>query len=95
VKKILQLCEVDRYAKGVVPCPQGNPQEECDWMYNDNYACVIISDNVMHNQMTHIGWTSLEAVHEMESYQAAISVVHNIFESIADDKTNIMTISQT
>jgi hypothetical protein len=98
IKRILELCEVDAYALGQIPKPtRGNDQEERNWKYNDNYAAVIISNNITATQMIHVGqcstantmWSNLEAVHEMKGHQTVMEVLCNIFQSIAKDDTDI------
>ena len=96
MRRVLQLCEVEEYVDGHVPRP-GDALEARNWDWNDNYAQVIIMNNISQNEMVHVGqcktansmWNSLEAVHESKGHQTIIAIIRNLFHTIATDNTNI------
>jgi hypothetical protein len=65
---------------GTTPCPD-DPEGAKNWDYNDNYAQVLIVNNIASTEMVHIGqcktaqamWDSFEAVHNSKGHQTIIS----------------------
>jgi hypothetical protein len=85
MKRILRLCGVERYAAGTVMRPI-DPAGSKIWEYNDNYAQVVIVNNISSTEMVHISqcmnvhamWQSLEAVHKAKGHQTMIAVIRNV-----------------
>ena len=71
MRRVLRLCGVEAYVDGAVPIPQGTTSL-ANWVYNDNYAQVIITNNVASPEMLFVTkcdtartmWKSLEDIHE-------------------------------
>ena len=97
---ILENCDLDTYVRGEVPRPnrvtdQGNFKA---WRYNDNYAKLLITNNVKEDQMNHINhcstshemWDCLVAVHESRGHQTIISYIRSLIHTIASEEDNII-----
>ena len=71
--------------------------EARNWDWNDNYAQVIIMNNISQEETVHVGqcrtanlmWNSLEVVHESKGHQTIIAIICNLFHTVAKDNTNI------
>ena len=71
--------------------------EARNWDWNDNYAQVIILNNISQEETVHVGWcrtanlmwNSLEVVHESKVHQTIIAIICNLFHTVAKDNTNI------
>jgi len=87
---------VESYAEGKIPQPSDAKSAE-DWKFNDNYAQVIIMNNITSTEMVHVSqcmtakamWDSLEAVHESKGHQTIVSIIRNLFHTRADEESNI------
>ena len=96
MKRVLRLCSVESYAEGKIPQPSDAKSAE-DWKFNDNYAQVIIMNNITSTEMVHVSqcmtakamWDSLEAVHESKGHQTIVSIIRNLFHTKADEESNI------
>ena len=96
MRRVLQLCEVEDYVDGQIPRPF-DAMEARNWDWNDNYAQVIIMNNISQEEMVHVGrcrtanlmWNSLEAVHESKGHQTIIAIIRNLFHTVAKENTNI------
>ncbi len=99
MKRVLRLCGVEDYAEGKVGRPE-NTMDAANWDYNDNYAQVIIVNNISSTDMVHLGqcdtanamWSSLKAMHESKDHQTIIAVfrkIRNLFHTASEDNTNI------
>jgi hypothetical protein len=94
---IFNLCDIEGYIDGQIPCPANSTQAK-NWHFNDNYSKLIIMNNITSLQMIHIGecktahlmWASLQAVHEARGHLTIMSIMHNLFHTIAGDNTNII-----
>ncbi len=96
---MLKLCGVDPYVQGKVKCPEEtiDPESADNWVFNDTYAKLLITNNVEPAQMVHVGqcstshemWASLVAVHESKGHQTTISYMRNLFHTTADEGDNI------
>ena len=73
ILRILRLCEVEDFVTGTVNRPDDkNSEDGKNWSFNDNYAQVVIVNNITASEMVHVGqcktakniWNNLEAVHE-------------------------------
>ena len=96
MRRVLWLCEVEDYVDGQIPRPL-DAMEARNWDWNDNYAQVIIMNNISQEEMVYVGrcgtanlmWNSLEAVHESKGHQTIIAIIRNLFHTVAKDNTNI------
>jgi hypothetical protein len=92
MKRVLRLCGVNAYAEGTVEIPTDAKGVE-DWEYNDNYAQIMIINNVTSTEMVHVSqcntakavWDSLEAVHETKGHQTIVSIIRNLFHTKAEE----------
>ena len=93
---ILRVCDVVPYVAGKVPRPS-DAKQASNWDYNDDYAKILIENNILSSQMIHTSqcttacamWDSLEAVHQSKGHEATIAIMRNLFHTIADNNTNI------
>ena len=96
IKRVLRLCGVETYAKGKIQCPADAAEAE-NWKYNDNYAQVMIINNITSTEMVHVGqcdtakamWDNLEVVHESKGHQTIVSIIRNLFHTKADEDSDI------
>jgi hypothetical protein len=93
MKRVFRYCRVEEYITGTIY----RPEEDEDvvgtknWDYNDNYAQMMIVNNITSSEMVHIGqcsnakamWDNLEAVHESQGHQTIVSVIRNLFHTHA------------
>jgi len=96
---MLKLCSVEPYVQGKVKCPEEtiDPEGADNWVFNDTYAKLLITNNIEPAQMVHIGqcsishemWASLVAVYESKGHQTTISYMCNLFHTTADEGNNI------
>lgn len=97
MKIILRYCRVDQYVNGNIPYPE-DPEKRDIWKQKDGYAQVMISNNITSGQMIHLSqcetayamWNSLEAVYEARGTQTIIAIARNLYQTVADDSTNIV-----
>jgi hypothetical protein len=80
------------------PNPPTDPKI-CDlWDSNDIYAQILITNNILKDQMVHVTrlntahaiWQSLQAIHETRDYQVAISIQHTLFRQCVSDGNDII-----
>ena len=96
MKRVLTLCGVKEYVEGKIEKPTDTKGIK-NWEFNDNYAQVIIVNNITTIEMVHVSkcdtakemWDSLEAVHESKGHQTIVSIIRNLFHTKADEDTNI------
>ena len=96
MKRILRLCGVEGYAEGTIKRPDSAPDAD-NWDYNDNYAQILIVNNVAQTEMIHVGqsvtahavWSNLEAVHESKGHQTITAIIRNLFRTTAEEDANI------
>ena len=96
MKRVLRLCGILAYAEGKVPIP-GDTKSAKNWEFNDNYAQVMIINNITSAETVHVSqcltakamWDSLEAVHETKGHQTIVSIIWNLFHTKADEESNI------
>jgi len=96
---MLKLCGVDHYVRGAIKCPDNNsdPLGAENWVFNDTYAKLLITNNIEGVQMVHIGqcatshemWGSLVAMHESKGHQTTISYMRNLFHTTAEEGDDI------
>ena len=53
MKRVLRLCGVEAYAEGSVVRPADTKGAE-NWEFNDNYAQVMIINNITSSEMMHV-----------------------------------------
>jgi hypothetical protein len=96
MRRVLRLCGVEAYAEGTIETP-GDTKSAKNWDFNDNYAQVMIINNISTTEMVHISqcvtakamWDSLEAVHETKGHQTIVSIIRNLFHTKADEDSDI------
>lgn len=96
--RALRLCGVEGYAEGKMKRPE-NPQDADNWDYKDNYAQLLILNNISSTDVVHVGpcatanamWVSLEAEHDPESsgHQTLPAVGRSLFRTVAGEGANI------
>jgi len=82
MRRIFWLCEIEAYADGSIKIPD-DIKGAADWRFNDNYAQVIIANNITSTEMVHVSqcftasamWDNLEAVHESKGHQTIVSII--------------------
>jgi hypothetical protein len=98
ITRVLKLCGVAEYVTGTVKRPVDNDSDDGqNWLFNDNYAQVVIVNNITASEMVHVGqcktaheiWDNLEAVHESKGHQTIVSIIRNLFHTRADDESNV------
>lgn len=89
---------MEDFVTGTVNRPVDKDSEDRkNWSFNDNYAQVLIVNNITASEMVHVGqcktakniWNNLEAVHESKGHQTIVSIIRNLFHTKADDNSNI------
>ena len=83
-----------------MPRPDKNisPDDAETWTENDNYAQVIITQNLSKGQMIHVArldtsadmWLALQAIHETKGHLSAIAAQHALFGTHAEEGDNIV-----
>ena len=53
MKRVLRLCGVEEYARGTIDIPN-DTVSAANWRWNDNYAQVMIINNILTTEMVHI-----------------------------------------
>src|ERR1700760_1180152 len=94
IKRVFRVCGVEAYIDGTIARPDSGENLEA-WEHNDNYAQLLIINNVATSQMVHVGqnttanaiWLSLEVVHESKGHQTIIAIIRNLFHTVASDET--------
>ena len=98
ITRLLKLSGVEEYITGTIKEPVDKSSENAkNWSFNDNFAQVIIVNNITSAEMVHVGqcktakdiWDNLEAVHESKGHQTIVSIIRNLFHTKADDESNI------
>jgi hypothetical protein len=82
MRRVLRLCEVDAYVEGKIDRPD-DAKNAANWKFNDNYAQIMIINNITSTEMVHVGqcdtakgmWDNLEAVHESKGHQTIVSII--------------------
>ena len=93
---ILRLCGVAEYIEGNILRPKDETDAK-NWDFNDDYAKVLIQNNITQSQMIHTShhttasakWASLQAMHEPKGHQTTMAVMRNLLRTVADEDTNI------
>ena len=96
MRRVLRLCGVEAYAEGKIGIPEDTKSAQ-NWEFNDNYAQVMIINNISSTEMVHVSqcstakamWDNLEVVHESKGHQTIVSVIRNLFHTKASEDSNI------
>ena len=96
MRRVLRLCGVEAYVEGRIELPADTKGAE-NWEFNDNYAQVMIANNIASTEMVHVSqcrtaknmWENLEAVHESKGHQTIVSIIRNLFHTKAEEDSNI------
>ena len=96
IMPVFRICGVADYVEGKVPRPADASQAK-NWDYNDDYAKVIIQNNVSSSQIIYTSqcntaadkWASLVATYAPRGHQTAMVVMRTLFRTAAADDTNI------
>jgi transposase InsO family protein len=96
MKRVLRLCSIEPYVAGKVKVPIDAKGAE-NWEFNDIYAQTIIVNNISSTEIVHVSqcdsakaiWDSLEAVHESKGHQTIVSVIRNLFQTKAEEDSDI------
>ena len=94
---MLRLCGVAKYIAGTIPRPK-DPEQAQNWDFNDDYAKVLIQNNITQPQMIHTSqcttasakWASLEAMHEPKGHQTTMAVLRSLLRTVASDDMNVV-----
>jgi hypothetical protein len=97
---IIELCGIEGYVKGTLPCPDPNvdPEGAENWSYNDTYTRLIISLNVTRSQKTntlmcnsaHEVWTNLEIANSYQASETLLAYGRKLFHTTAGERDNII-----
>ena len=96
MRRVLRLCGVLAYVGGKIPIP-GDTKSAKNWEFNDNYAQVMIINNITSPETVHTSqcltakamWESLEAVHKTKGHQTVVLIIWNLFHTKAEEDSNI------
>ena len=98
--KIFQLCGVEGYVKGILPCPDPNvdPEGAENWSCNDAYTRLILSLNVTQSQKentlkcnnAHEVWAKLELANKSQTFNTILAYKRNLFHTTAGERDNII-----
>ncbi len=69
-----------------------------NWDFNDNYARMLIFDNISMSQKVHVGqdctafeiWCNLEAIHEITGYTTIINYICTLFKCTTKEGNDIL-----
>jgi hypothetical protein len=96
---MLKLCSVEPYIQGKVKCPKEtiDPKGANNWVFNDTYAKLLITNNVKPAQMVYVGqcstfyemWANLVAIYKLKGHQTTILYICNLFHTTANKGDNI------
>jgi len=92
--------EVKSIVNGQLVCPDPvcNPVSAKNWMYNDNYAQMLITANISENIMVHTNgcpttfnmWETLRALFKRSPNMDYTKQLHTIFENCTYEGSNIV-----
>ena len=98
--RLAAVCEIDQYLLGKIPRPDQvtDPIGYANWGCNDSNACYLLSVNVDEGPLIYVErkptsydmWQSLLDVYETKSHQTIVTVIRNLFHTIATDQDNIL-----
>jgi hypothetical protein len=95
-----KACKVSGYVYGDIkrPDPTLDPIGAKNWDFNDNYATMLIYDNISPPQKVHAGhkdcsahemWMNLEAIFEVTGHTTIINYVRALFKCSAEEGDDI------
>jgi hypothetical protein len=97
---MFKQCRVLEYIYGDIkkPDPTLNPVGAENWDLNDNYAGMLIFENISNSQKIHVGhdlmasdmWSNLEAIHEVTGHTMIINYIHTLFKCTAEEGDDII-----
>ena len=95
MRRVLQLCGILAYVEGKILIPRDMKSAK-NWEFNDNYAQVMIINNITSPETVHtsqcltakVMWDSLEAVHKTKGHQTIVSIIRNLFQTKAEEDSN-------
>ena len=86
------------YGQIVCPDPLRDPNGTRNWIYNDNYAQMLITTNISENLMVHTEgcptannmWQTLRSMFEATADLEYTEHLRTVFENRASENTNIL-----
>lgn len=100
ITRIFQLCGVEAYVKGILPCPDPNvdPEGAENWSCNDVLSQIIISFNVTQSQRwnilmcttAHEMWKNLEIANSSQESKALLARRRRLCHTTAGEGDNII-----
>ena len=89
---VFRVCCIQGYVMGWIACPDPteDPKGADIWVFNDDYAKLLITNNIGEDKMIHIDhceysaemWKCLEAIHESHGHQMTTAYIHNLWHTI-------------
>jgi hypothetical protein len=97
ITRLLRLAGILGIVNGIIPKPGAESGDLDVWNFNDEYAQILITQNIMRSQMIHVGrlqsshdmWTALEDIHEAKGNLTAIGAQRILFKTRAEEGDNI------
>lgn len=99
ITPILKVCKVYGYVKGTIPKPDPaiDPESSLNWETNDEYAKLLMLQNVAAEQIQHINqdqtasevWKSLISLHQARGLRTALSRMRMFYSMRAAEDENI------
>ena len=99
--RVFQFGKIRSIVNGTMPRPDEDtsPDDAETWTENDNYAQVIITQNLSKGQMIHVArlqtsadmWLALQAIHETKGHLSAIAAQCALFGTHAEEGDDIVT----
>jgi hypothetical protein len=100
MRHMFKQCRVSGYVYGDIkrPNPAFNLVSTENWNLNDNYAGMLIFENISIPQTIHVGqdltaqqmWSNLEAIHEVTSHTTIINYICTLFKCNTEEGGDIV-----
>ena len=100
MRRMFKQCRVSGYVYGDIerPDPALDPVGAENWDLNDNYAGMLIFENISIPQTIHVGqdltahqmWSNLEAIHEVTGHTTIINYIRTLFKCNAEEGDDIV-----
>ena len=100
MRRTFKQCRVSGYVYGDIkrPDPALDPVGAENWDLNDNYAGMLIFENLSTSQTIHVGhdltasdmWSNLEAIHEVTGHTTIINYIRTLFKCTAEEGDDIV-----
>jgi len=97
---VFRVCHIQGYIMGWIACPDPtkDPKGADIWVFNDDYAKLLITNNIGEDKMIHVDhckysaemWKCLEAIHESCEHQTTTAYIHNLWHTIAAEGDDIL-----